>query len=52
MTIDKAISILHNFQVWRRGGNTPMPDPKEIGKAIDYALHILRYIRRIYDKFF
>lgn len=47
MTRKEALKILHIFQKWRRGSNTiPMPDPKEIGIAIDVAIRELRKIER------
>lgn len=42
MTPQEAIEILKQFNAWRRDLNTPnshdMPDPKEVGIAIDTAL--------------
>ena len=47
MTRKEALKILHIFQKWRRGSNTvPMPNPKEIGIAIDVAIRELRKIER------
>ena len=41
--IHKAIRTLHNFQKWRRGAKIKMESPKEIGIAIDTAIHYLRF---------
>lgn len=41
--IHKAIRTLHNFQKWRRGAKIKMESPKEIGIAIDIAIHYLRF---------
>jgi hypothetical protein len=38
----EAIKILRYFQKWRRGARIPMPDPKEVGLAIDTAIKELR----------
>lgn len=35
MKIDKAIEVLKEFNTWRRGAETEMLSPKEIGVAID-----------------
>ena len=39
------LSVLKQFQAWRRDTSfpmsTPMPDPKEIGKALDWAIRQL-----------
>lgn len=44
--IKEAIQILKKHQEWRRDPNVPvktkMQDPKEIGKAIDIAIIILK----------
>lgn len=34
----KAIELIREFQEWRRGAEIPMPNPTEIGKAIDEIL--------------
>ena len=40
--ISHHLTILKQFQAWRRGSDDrqkiPMPDPKEIGKALDWAI--------------
>ena len=47
MTRKEALNILHIYQKWRRGSKTiPMPNPKEIGIAIDVAIRELRKIER------
>lgn len=42
MTRREAMKILSRYNKWRRGGTGPMPDPTEIGLAIDVAIHTLR----------
>ena len=45
MTIEEARDLLIQFNNWRRDDHIPnayeMPDPKEIGKAIDLAISVL-----------
>lgn len=36
--LKKACELLRSYQEWRRGGNGEMPNPKEIGKALDLVL--------------
>lgn len=40
------LTTLKQFQAWRRDTsdrqNNPMPDPKEIGKALDWAIKTLK----------
>lgn len=36
--LKKACELLRYFQEWRRGGDGDMPNPKEIGKALDSVL--------------
>ncbi len=44
------LSTLKQFQAWRRGSDDrqkiPMPDPKEIGKALDWAIRELEKAKR------
>ena len=47
MKIKEIIRVLHAFQKWRRGADIPMPDPKEIGRAIDGAIRELRNCQRL-----
>lgn len=42
----KALLVLHNFQVWRRGGTNIQPNPKEVGFAIDDAIRLMRAVTR------
>lgn len=44
--LDKTIKELHTFQKWRRGANTQMPDPKDVGKTLDNAIKILRKVKK------
>lgn len=45
MTIEEAKNILIQLNKWRRDDNIPnayeMPDPKDIGIAIDIAIDVL-----------
>lgn len=43
MTGKQAIKILKRSNRWRRGAKIKMPDPKEIGEAIDVAIVILEH---------
>ena len=47
MKVKEIIRVLHAFQKWRRGANIPMPDPKEMGRAIDGAVRELRNCQRL-----
>jgi len=38
MTVKQAIKILIRTNKWRRGAEIEMPDPKELGEAIDVAI--------------
>lgn len=35
----KAIALVKKYQKWRRGAEIPMPNPKELGEAIDEILN-------------
>lgn len=45
MTTQKALAILKQYNAWRRDEAIPnsieMPNPTEIGKAIDVAIRVL-----------
>ncbi len=41
MTIERALEVLKHFNKWRRGAKMPMPNPKEIGIALDTAIKVL-----------
>lgn len=50
MNLAKAITTLRRFNEWRRyngpiGEGPEMPDPKEVGEAIDIATHILEELK-------
>ena len=32
------LALLIAYQKWRRGDDIPQPDPKEIGRALDWAI--------------
>lgn len=36
--LKKACELLRSYQAWRRGGKGEMPNPQEIGKALDLVL--------------
>jgi hypothetical protein len=38
MKLDEAVNILRDYNRWRRGEESPQPDPKEVGEAIDMVL--------------
>lgn len=42
MTNTEALEILEQYQEWRRGADTEMLGPKDIGKAIDVAIDALK----------
>lgn len=42
MKIDEAIEVLKKSNKWRRGAKTKMPDPKEFGEAIDFAITAMK----------
>ena len=48
MSITRAIEILTQLNLWRRDNNVPnsqeMPDPKDIGLAIDKAIETMKLI--------
>ena len=43
MTPTETATILRQFNEWRRGNleDQPMPDPREVGKAIDAAIEMI-----------
>ena len=48
LSIQEAIEILTQYNLWRRDDNVPnsqeMPDPKNLGIAIDKALDAMKWI--------
>lgn len=38
----ELIAFLQNYNDWRRGADVPMPEPSEIGRALDRVIEILR----------
>jgi hypothetical protein len=42
MTTPETIKFLENYNRWRRGADIPQPDPKELGKAIDHAIMVMK----------
>jgi hypothetical protein len=40
-SFDQVISTLKQYNSWRRGDDSPQPDPKEIGEALDAAIELL-----------
>lgn len=51
MTPQQAIEILKQYNAWRRDENVPnsheMPDPKEVGIAIDTAVDFISELIRL-----
>lgn len=49
MSLDQAIAILEKHQLWRRDNSVPpktqMQNPKEIGEALDIAIHLMKELR-------
>lgn len=41
MTPTKALEILTRYNAWRRGADCDMPDVKDIGEALDFAIEVL-----------
>ena len=46
MTLKQAIKILIRTNKWRRGAEVEMPDPKELGEAIDVAIAIMEALHK------
>lgn len=48
MSIQEAIEILTQYNLWRRDDNIPnsqkIPEPKKIGIAIDKAVEAMKWI--------
>ena len=40
MTVEQAVAVLREHNAWRRGAETPMGDPKELGRAIDVLVDL------------
>ena len=49
MTPTETTNILRQFNDWRRGNleDQPMPDPREIGLAIDAAIEMIERMRNV-----
>ena len=43
MTSDQVVALLKHYNAWRRDdeGVVKMPEPRDIGEAIDAAIHLL-----------
>jgi len=42
MTADQVVAFLKNYNQWRRGDDSvEQPHPKDVGEAIDAAIHLL-----------
>ena len=54
MTIEEARDLLVHFNKWRRDDHIPnkydMPNPKDIGVAIDVAVSVLNAMLEAEDK--
>jgi hypothetical protein len=46
MEIEEIIKRLEYYNEWRRGADTKMPRPKDIGKTIDAAIAELKKINK------
>lgn len=44
MSIQTALQIIKDYQIWRRGGQNPMPNPTYIGQAFDV---LIAYVERM-----
>ena len=42
MDAERAIEVLENHNKWRRGGEIPMQEPKDIGEAVDIAVAVMK----------
>ena len=42
MDAERAIAVLENHNKWRRGGDIPMQEPKDIGEAVDIAVAVMK----------
>ena len=47
MKTEEIIKCLHDYQKWRRGADLPMPNPIELGIALDAAIRELRAYQRL-----
>ena len=45
MTITTAIARLEYYNEWRRGADTPQPDPKKLGELIEFVIKELKKIK-------
>lgn len=45
LTVKEAIKIVSRHNLWRRGAEIPMENPKELGVALDVVLRELRRYR-------
>lgn len=41
MNIKEVIDVLKKHNIWRRGADTEMQDPRVLGEAINTAVHLL-----------
>ena len=41
-TKDEVVKYLEDYQIWRRDGEIPMPDPTTLGLVIDEAIRLLK----------
>jgi hypothetical protein len=44
--LKNLIDRLEYYNEWRRGADTEMPQPKQIGRDIDAAVEVLRDVER------
>jgi hypothetical protein len=45
--VKTTIKTLKKYNEWRRGGEGEMPNPKEIGVAIDHAVDVLQSVENL-----
>ena len=43
MTIESAITVLEQYNRWRKGADIPMPKQNDISEAIDFVVQYYRY---------
>ena len=49
MTPTETITILRQFNEWRRGGDIEQPGPLAVGEAIDAAIEMIEEQERLFD---
>ena len=49
MSIKTALQIIKDYQIWRRGGQNPMPNPTYIGQAFDVLIAYVEGMEKAED---